>query len=493
MFEKLKKEKYFISLLIIFGYLLPLMFSLGNVLSGNFAFWFDPARDLFLALKNLSKPSLIGPPSGIPGFFYGPYWIWLISIIMFFSKDPRLITLFVSIIPYFIIFPLILLQFRKLFCLKIILLIWIVFILNFGGYATQLWNPNLAPLLFLSVVYLTTFTDFYQKQTNYLKLLLLGILAGLLFNFHISFGIGLAFGIIIFFLLHWKNLKFKTIVMALIFIAGFLLTLLPFAAFEYRHGFQQIKVAINTLTSPVSVVGQKGMGQFEIIKQFFGRLSDAFRLPKMVATILGLTAFGYLFYFLKIKKFDLKNPLIKLLLFLSIVSFSLLFIYLTSKNPVWNYHFISVEIIFLLILAFLADRFSILEKFLIFYVVILIVLNIITFADYHPERIISLATKERIVKLVINDAKSKKYTVFIYNPAIYNYDFAYLFQARGKDVHYDPGETPSGADLVYLIIDQGSQAEKGDFIHYRTPDKVYKTVKTWQTEDGSIIIKRSKQ
>src|SRR3989344_5586868 len=97
-----------IKLIITLSILLPFFLFLNNIINGSIPFWFDPARDLLMALDNLKKPTLIGPPSGIPGIFYGPYWIWMASFSLIFSKDPRFTAVLVSFLPYFTVFPYIL-------------------------------------------------------------------------------------------------------------------------------------------------------------------------------------------------------------------------------------------------------------------------------------------------------------------------------------------------------------------------------------------------
>ena len=82
------QKKLFYSLAFSLFFLFPLFLSLKNIIQGNIPFWFDNARDFLLALGNLEKPTLIGPPTGIPGVFYGPYWIWLLSI-SFYERYQR--------------------------------------------------------------------------------------------------------------------------------------------------------------------------------------------------------------------------------------------------------------------------------------------------------------------------------------------------------------------------------------------------------------------
>src|SRR5574342_726111 len=115
---------------IIFALILlvPFILVLKTVLSGNIDLWYDNARDLLMALDNQRKLTLIGQPTGIPGLFYPPYWIWILSIGLFFSKDPKIVTLLVAALPYLIIFPLIWFRFSKIFGWPTIFTLWILFI-----------------------------------------------------------------------------------------------------------------------------------------------------------------------------------------------------------------------------------------------------------------------------------------------------------------------------------------------------------------------------
>jgi hypothetical protein len=188
-------------ILYSFAFLLPLLFALKTLYFGEFHFWYDNARDLLLAQQNLIKPTLIGPPSGIPGLFYGPYWIWLLSSGLLFSVDVRIVSFVVGVIPYLVIFPLIFFSFKRIFTTDVLVILWSFFILGFLSYATNLWNPHLAPLIFLTITLLITYTK--PGEWGYRQILLLlsiGFLSGILINFHISFGVGVVVGTLLFFL-----------------------------------------------------------------------------------------------------------------------------------------------------------------------------------------------------------------------------------------------------------------------------------------------------
>lgn len=166
---------------------------------------------MLLGLDNLQKPTLIGPPSGIPNEFYGPYWIWLISAALTISRDPRFVTFFVEAIPYFVIFPFVLYRFSKILKKEIVLMIFVVFTFSFN-YKFFLWNPHLAPLFYLSFVYMLLKSDFISlKPLNIVWIGLSGFLLGLVMNFHLSFGLGLmvssVFVFIIEFLVNIKQYK----------------------------------------------------------------------------------------------------------------------------------------------------------------------------------------------------------------------------------------------------------------------------------------------
>src|SRR4051794_6663508 len=125
--SKLLKKNY---LLIVFLILIavPLGMAIFDLYYKTIPFWYDPARDFLLALDNQKKLSLIGEPSGIPGLFYGPYWIWLISLALYFSHDPRVVQFLILTLPYFVVFPLILWKLRSVFDTKIIIALWSLFI-----------------------------------------------------------------------------------------------------------------------------------------------------------------------------------------------------------------------------------------------------------------------------------------------------------------------------------------------------------------------------
>lgn len=484
-------------------FLLLLVFTLKPIVEGSIPFWYDPARDLLLGLDNLHKPSFIGPPSGIPGIFYGPYWIWLLSAAEVISRDPRIITFLVLTLPYFTIFPFILYKFSQLFGKYTWLLLFALFILHFP-YPTQLWNPHPAPLLYLLLVYLLVFTPFVFKRENIIKLFLAGFVGGLIVNFHISFGIGILlsstfFVIIQLALVARKNHKnwFLFLLLFLFFCFGVIISFAPFFLFEIKHGFHQIQALLVTLRKSTfensSVVGQVGMSKNQISASFWARLEQFIAIPmNFIAPLLILSLF-YIVY--RSRKFKEKlTQLDRKFLTLILLNIAIVtYIYLTSKNPVWGYHFISVELFFLLIIGWVVGKVPVLQKLLMVWVGILLIMSSINFVQTFNSKTTNstFAAKKQIIDAIYADAHGP-FSIAVNEPSIYTYDYDYLFGWLGKKYHFTP-DIENKQNIVYLIITDPQPGTVKDFTNVKAPDKEYTTVSQWQGQDKTLIIKRYKK
>ena len=501
------QAKYHFAIAVLFS-LVPIIAIFHKIVTGDIAFWYDPARDMLSSLANLNKFTLIGPPSGIPGIFYGPYWIWFLSFGQLFSYDPRFVTMVVLTLPYLLLFPFILSRFSKIFSPFTIILLWLLFLLSFSEYMTKLWNPYPAPLLILLVIYL----QFIKKKNTSLKNVFLtfgvGFTAGLVTNFHLSFGIGILFGLLlyqigeIFFYFYKNNDKGKVALHKIfelgLFFLGLFLSFLPFIIFELRHQFLQTKTLFNALTHYGGVVSLKGLSQIDILQLFFKRGAELLHIPFILAIFVVVFFIGLYGYRFKKRHDGQKKLEIKLLLILLALSVVILFIYLTAKNPVWSYHFIGVEILFLLLIGILLNRSKYFQISLCVWVLYLIASSGLTFLQSlrgHPENIAgNLVAAESIVNKIDKESNNQPYVVFAYSPSIYIYEYTYLFKwLYQKEVPYDPGQVQSGSNLVYLIIPNSAKSMYNSFIEYRSPAKQYRTARSWTMQDGTVILERIKK
>ncbi len=486
-------SKKIAALIIFLAILLPFYISFGEIRNSSIPFWYDPARDLLMAWNNLVKPTLIGPPSGIPGIFYGPHWLWFLSFGLIFSKDPRIVTGIILTIPYFTVFPFLLFKFARLFGKQVAFVLWLLFIFAYRTYSTHIWSPHLAPLFFLGMIYLVIFTDF-QKKTPlvYLRIAVAGILAGLIINVQISFGVAVIFSALIFFPAVRKPLLIFP------FVLGLLISLSPNLIFELRHGGNQIKAILYTFSQSFlyhsTVVGYIGLTKQQIIQEFLNLLGRLLNTPVLAtfivyATIIAHTVFSPKTYFTRKDKLTKK-----LLIYLSVCTLSVLGVYLSSRNPVWVYHFIGSEIIILLFWGFVLSRFSLLRNIITVWVVYLVFVNIGQAAkssDGDQYKISSLASKKYIVETIYNDARETPFSTFAYSTAIYTFDYDYIFRWLGQDKYNNiPRADPERSKYIYLIIPRIEEALKVDFINYKTPQDKYKTVSEWKIPDGTTVYKR---
>ncbi|MEK7127301.1 MAG: hypothetical protein AAB838_01080 [Patescibacteria group bacterium] len=459
---------------LIFAYCYFLFLSLRSVLWGGIPFWSDPARDLLLAWDNLHKISLIGPPGGIPGVFYGPYWLWLNSLVLVFTKDPRFCSLFVILIPYFTLFPLLFWKLGKFIGRGPVVLIWLIFMLAYGSfYTTFIWQPYLVPILLAALVYISA--------SNILnKPLMVGIMAAMLVNFHLSFGIVTCLSVSLLFFVTWlvKDRKIKTLIL---YIAGILIVFLPFLLFESRHGFNQtqsfIKAFINSAVYNSASVGQMGLTKPEILSRFLSIPAQFLQMPFHLVVILWLALIT------QFKNKFTRNQ-IGIIAFLLFNIIGLFVVFYTSKNPVWDYYFIGMETLFLLLMGVLISKSRVLLTVGYLWVLILASRHLASFirdpgADFLA--VPSLASKQLVTQTIIDDAANQPFTVFAYSPSIYTFDYDYLFKWLAPN-HI------TGGPVFLIIPPETSIAVKEDFIHYKTPG--YITVWEKVQKDKTMILKQ---
>ncbi len=491
-----KSQTFFNSPIVIFiiSSIVPLAIVLGDIYHGRIAFWFDPARDLLLGLHNLVSPTLIGQPSGIPGIFYGPYWIWLISLITLVSEDPRTVAFLLLTIPYFTIFPIFLYKISKQWGIFIFISLWLIFILNFTGYASQIWNVNYAPLFLSIAIYFGINSESYSNRKRMFYFFLTGLSIGLASNFHLSFGIPAILGFIVYFLInhmHMVETKKLSTTMSLYFF-GVAFSFLPFFLFELRHNFIQTKIFLNALTNSVvyntAVVGQTGMNDNEIFTYFFGRFSHLLGIRADFAMIFLILLLVVVVFRIILKKSQVSNIDRRLVVLILSISISLLLIFIFNRNPIWNYYFIGVEILFALFLGFAVHMLSIGKYVLIVFVCISLfarqneLRNLFTKNDF---KVTDLGTQIHIVQTVFNDSETN-FFYHAYNPAIYTYEYDYLFKWLGNNYSK---KIVSDSPLVYLIIPKVNSSTEKDFINYKTSGQNYEQLNVIDFPDGTKVYK----
>lgn len=493
--------KIFKKILAVAFFVIPFIIIIKPVFTGAIPFWYDPGRDLLMAWDNLKKISLIGPTSGIPGIFYGPQWIWLLSIGVAISKDPRVVLFLIISLPYFIGIPLAICFLNKSLIEKLTVpTIWILTIFCFSSYITQIWSPNLAPLLLFILLTLFYKTKDIRAERNIKRFTIMGLIYGLLLNHHISLGVVFLITWIIYFfttffltIFNKKRLKeslLNWLINTVSFWSGLIIMLLPFFLFEVRHGFMQIKSLIFTLSKSSAVVGQIGISKNEIVQKFIERSSVALSIPQQFSIfVIALIIAGIFFNLLK-KRFSKED--LKLLLFLILNILSLFIVYFGTKNPVWNYHFISVEVVFIFLTLLAVKKNRILQYVLFSWAIILLISRMVLFSQSFMKQNNQgeLMAKKSNVEFILNDTKNLSFAYFAKNPSIYTYDYDYIFRWIGEEKNQYPDQSPGQAVNTYIIVPDDVKNDKVGFTLNRTPDEKYYTASEWMRGDRTMIIKR---
>lgn len=481
-------------LLYIIILILPFLIIIKPVVEGNIPFWNDPARDLLMAWDNLHKLSLIGPTSGIPGIFYGPHWIWLLSIGVAINKDPRFVVFLVLTLPYFIFLPLAILKLheKKLVDCIGMITIWILSIFAMGSYANQIWSPNLAPLFFFGLLTLFYITPKATEKVRAVNFFTMGLIQGLLLQHQISFGVVLTVTWFMYFIyLFVREKKAALLLNMLSFWGGFTIMQIPFFLFEVRHGFMQIKSLLYTLSHNGPVVGQVGLTQSEIVQRFVDRGAGSLSLPQQIGIIMVILVVFFIFQNIK-KKTIYSNHDTNLLLFICMTTLALFVVYFGTRNPVWDYHFIGVEIIFFFLIMLAVKKSRFLGTILFIWAIVLFMTNTVSFIRSFSTKIHTseLISKKETVQFILDDTKTAPFIYLAKNASIYTFDYDYLFRWVGEMEKRHPVQDQQMAKNVYLIIPDEMKSDKIGFTENRTPSTKYKTIKEWIRDDKTLIIKR---
>lgn len=423
-FSEVKKVEIVILALILIGAGL-LRFPL--IAQGFFAFTYDQGRDLLEVAKivNDFNLTLIGPTTGLPGIFYGPWWYYFLSPIFFISGgNPLAITLIISAIGEITIVLLYLLSKKITKNIPVSLGVAAIAAMSqpFITSSSQIWSPSLVLPLMLSYVFLLF--KIFEKQKP-LLFLLLGLVCGLILDSGAAFGVVLTSSTIVGAVVFRKYFSLKNYFFLL---SGLLVVLSPRIIFDLRHELLITKSILSWLTSPNIYqeklsIGERFLNRLDI---FWLQFAQTFTQSKKILSLIPLFVM-VTFAFLRIKAL-LKIDLFRFLLIVVTLLYLLFSLY---PDAVWDYYLVGLPLILITIAALILSSLPKKQtKLLILAILIILALNInpkIT----DPFSITwqgdgAIFRNQTAVLSKLAPQLSGDYSLYVYTPARYDYPFDYL-------------------------------------------------------------------
>lgn len=445
-------------------------------------FTWDQGRDAF-ALRSIMDGdlTLIGPTSGLPGFFLGPLWYYLgIPGFILFQGNPYGISIWYILISCLAL-PLFWHISHQLFADKRHALV-ASYLLSFmpGSISgsVMIWNPLLAiPLISASYVCL------WKAQVGRIWLWLGFFLLAL--TLQAEFAYAIFFLIPLFFLIPWLRGKFSfTDFLGSALAVG--ITLVPQLLFELRNNWIMANSLFAALQDPTRtapwhiLITKRPLELFWTTATLFGGISTTPLLP-FICSLLSLTLFGLYKIWLRRKNKDLQSRGWQLLALMTVIPYPFFSIWRGNYGNFFEYyltpHFIFLAPLLLLgVLEF--KKITLPQPLRIFSNRdwMLLIFGGIVFTNglhlaqrmFPSENRAGLKSMETAVDQIYKWAEGDGYTqpvVKIFTPNIQTEHYDYLFhwksRSEGKEV---PVPDWSGQDQWYILIEPDKEDPKVRFL-----------------------------
>jgi hypothetical protein len=315
--------------------------------------------------------------------------------------------------------------------------------------ARYFWNANVMPIF--TIIFIAAVLSLLEKRTPK-RSLLVGLISGLSLQIEAAFGI-LFFPFVFIYLL-LKRFSIKNILVCTV---GFLITLLPQALFELRHGFIMTKILLDQITGKGDMLGVKLSFSDKIAERgqlLVDTIRNTSHIPLEVLNLIypGLIIAGVIFFLKRKKKEQFGDSII---LSISLLVFSGIF-YLLFPMQVKGWYVLSLSIPFVIIFVGIMEKVYLRNAFgkLLVYLILLVTFThtLKAHLEYLNNNFGKLSTDPsnltnelKAVDWVYLEANGKGFKVYSYLPAIYDFPFQHAFWWYGtKKYGYQP------EDIAYL-------------------------------------------
>lgn len=450
------------------------------VSKGFFAFTYDQGRD-FLAATKIVKDldlTLIGPTTGLPGIFYGPWWYYFLSpILILTGGDPQKVAILFAF--FGILTSISIYFFIKYLTNNYLIALSLSLVASMSSFylfsPIIIWSPTLAP--FLMIIFLVL-AQKISKSPKPLYFFILGAVSILIADSGAAFGIVLTLALFVTPLLFRETFFKKEFLLTIL---GAVVILLPRIIFELKNNLLISRAVFSYFTQP-KVYGEElpiTERFWQKADLFWGIFSSSFaRENKTVGLLIIIFILSFLFVLLmnKTRLTKIKSDfLLKYSVFLLIVFFISFTIF---PDIVWDYYLVGLPIIFASIMAKVFYHAIKIDKLKIVVFAFLFLLIILNFKidSFKPVKITwegdgAIYRNQKMVMDQLASDKPQEYSLYAYSPAIFDYAFDYLtYWYVSLGLFEKPQENKQ---TMYLIIrdDQGHTYQKLGWYGDKTRDK----------------------
>lgn len=482
---------FFLPFIILLSFLL----SLRMILSGDFFYLFDQARDYLLVkdIVDTKSLALIGTHSGLGGFFHGPLWLYMLTpIYILGGGNPFSFTYFYICLQLITVLIAYLVG-SRLYGSKGGLMISLIIALSPAIWSTvpNTIGVNVEPLVFLGLFYfLIKFLRGDEKSFIFVS-----FLVGLSLQFETALPLILIPTLIAIYIL--SNNSIKNIKLIGLSIISYLVSISTFVLFDLRHNFLMTNAILNSFFG-----GQKEKGYLELVDRIpahFNSLLGVYKSILFNEGFLFILIFTVIFIFSLFLIYKGKNKYKKEFLFLLLFPVLTFFFFVFYPYQIWPEYVLGliVPVSIAFYLAIITVWKKGLGKILVIIFFTVTFFNVYVFIQnqyfqkYQQNSSSgSYLNQKEVVDWIFKDGEKGSFGYFVYTPEIYTHGMDYLISWSGKS-HNETVLESKKQEITYLILYPHMANDEGayDFWKKNTIKTNGKVILT-KTFKGGIIVEK---
>ena len=457
--KKIKSFTTFWNLLIIIILLLAFFIRVYRT-EDLLGFYYDQGRDakIIWELWHNGKTFLIGPVTGLPGIFLGPFYYYLIApFYLVGGGNPVYPAVFVSLLVVIGLFVLyragVEIGGKSTGLLALLI----------GSFSGQLfmssrWFSNPTPLFLTSILLFYSLIKIINSKNTKYWWLMVFLMSGISFHFE-SASAAFYLPVLLVFLI-WQR---KKITKQILIISGGLLflTFLPQLLFNFRHDNILFKNIANELLKRDKGDGGIVVNLISRLKLFWTVYAEKIFLDKtkftMVFSLLSL------FGIIKLNKFGENKNIIKLFGIFILIPLFFYAIYRGNHGVLYDYYFTGYYLVWILLFSWgiswfwkkTTGKLLVLIFVLMFFWINLTPIKSRLTLDILDGKDIFLGNELMAVDWVFLDAaKRGEFNVDAYVPPVITHSYDYLFLWRGNSKYKDSKQIlDRQVNLLYTLYE----------------------------------------